>query len=685
MIKNISLRFFIIFAAFITAGVFLVYTLSNTIRLNEEANVFHNKVLVPLDRLEEHINHLYIGTLESSLGMNSGQVSERKNSLDSGKASAIFDSVSDFQQKNLGNPQLGQALDALEKEYLTFNRIRKAYLKMQHGQAFDGNKENLKNLQKLHTHYVVSYKTLLSAVRNLKQRFRTIFQNRIAEERKRLHDTFYVSMVVAGSTLLLLTFLLFEVNSINQKLKNYLEEREEIQTKLARANDELSKYSEKLEIEVKKRTAEALEHLLQNPLTKLPNRFSFIQKLGKASHASVAIFNIDRFQSYNDLFGAEVGDKIIKDYAAYLRQTIPYIYPIYHLQGDEFAVLELDRKASGTFLSVIKQAAKLAKEFHFTDSNGDFVLQISIGVAIDQRKPLIKADMALKHAKHSNESLVIYDSNLIKPHRYLENITMTKELTAALHEDRIVPYYQAIADVRSGIVVKYEALARLIDTKGNVHSPFEFIPLAKQIRLYPEITRMIFKQAMNAVETEGIHVSVNLSADDIHHQPTRDYIIDRLALSKKSDHITFELLESEETKNYEDIRLFIEKVKHFGVKIAIDDFGSGYSNFAKILKLKVDYLKIDGSFIKKIDTDEDAREFVDIIRRLASNYDIKTVAEFVSSEKIYETVKEMGIDYAQGYYISEPRPLPQILPHTADTVTDEGVADKPEEELRFDI
>ena len=664
MVKNISLRFLVVFVAFLTASLLSVLTLQRMMRLGEETEAFHQNVTIPLAKAERIVERLQVDTLLRNAPTLAHPPDAAGKSLksDTNAFPALLENVEASLRSLLGNDTYAGAIASLHHEFDTFLQKRNFYLeRIEHLARKPKNEVLRQAIQKARLSYFIAYTNLTQSLDNLKESAMEAFRLHIQEERERAKDIFFIAMVVAAATLILLTLLLLEVNTINRNLKEYLEEREEIQEKLAKANKELAHYSEELENEVKKRTEEALEHLLKNPLTKLPNRISFMEKLQNVTHASVAIFNIDRFQTYNDLFGAEVGDRIIKSYASYLRHTIPYVYPIYHLQGDEFAVMETSRKSAETFLAMIRQAAKIASEFHYTDTNGDFVLQISIGVAIDQRKPLIKADMALKHAKNSNESLVVYDSDLIQPHRYLENVTMTKELALAIKEERIVPYYQAISRTDDGSVVKYETLARLIDSKGEIRPPIQFIPLAKQIRLYPEITKVIFKKAMDAVEAHDIHVSINLSADDIHHQPTRDYIIDRLALSKRSDHVTFELLESEETKNYEDIRLFIEKVKHYGVKVAIDDFGSGYSNFAKILKLKVDYLKIDGSFIRRVDTDSEAREFVEIMHQLAANYGIETVAEFVANESIYRTVREIGIDYVQGYHIDEPRPLESLL------------------------
>lgn len=633
MTRNMTIRFLGVFIVFFIAGIFLILSLKEAMELQDVRRNFDTNVLIPTDDLASTLHKTFaLKTFAAS--PEEGEKSSVHETL------ALLDRVCSYNENVLKIYRIERACERLRQKFEALPNMPATLDPERLGKEYEALHRKIVDLRKV---YIES------------------FENYIDERKKTLQATFYVSFFLAATTLTMLFLLLLEVNSLNRKLKLYLEEREDFQKKLAEANEELARYSEELETEVKKRTEEALEHLKKNPLTKLPNRLSFVEKISTSETASVAIFNIDRFQSYNDLFGSDVGDKIIKDYAAYLRQIIPYIYEIYHLQGDEFAIVEQNEKSSGTFLSMITQASKFAREFHFNDTNGEFILQISIGVAIDQKQPLVKADMALKHAKHSNESMVLYSDDLIKPHRYLENIMMTKELTSALKERRIVPWFQAIADTRTREVVKYEVLARLVGKDGKIYSPYQFIPLAKQIRLYSEITKIIFTKAMDTIERHGLHLSINLSADDIHHRPTRDFIIDRLAMSSYSDHVTFELLESEETENYEEIAAFIERIKRFGVKIAIDDFGSGYSNFARILKLKVDNLKIDGSFIKNIDKNPDSREFVEIIHNLAKNYNIETVAEFVSDESIYDTVRAIGITNIQGYYLHQPQPLEEIL------------------------
>ncbi|BBG66331.1 diguanylate cyclase/phosphodiesterase (GGDEF & EAL domains) with PAS/PAC sensor [Hydrogenimonas sp.] len=676
MIKHISLRFLIIFIAFVVAGLFSVNSLSRSMDLNREVERFNREILENIDSLSLLLAKLHNEALLSLPPYQKKVRPISQNGKNLISAETFFNALEHFSFSGSKHQNLLKHLHTLKMDWKGYLDIRKVLLKS----LKSGKEESLKRVL---PPYMIAYGNLSHNISDLKHHYIREFGRYVEDLRDQAMNSFYIGLVIAVSTLILLFFLLMEVNTINRKLQSYLEEKELFQKKLANANKALTQYSEALEDEVKKRTDEALEHLMKNPLTKLHNRLSFVKRLEKNSRASVAIFNIDRFQSYNDLFGAKVGDRIIQEYAAYLRQTIPYLYEIYHLQGDEFAIIEPDKKASSTFLAMVKRVAELAREFHYTDENGSFILQASIGVCIDEEQPLTKADMALKKAKNSSESLVVYSENIIKKQRYLENITMTKVLSKAIKDDRIVPYYQPIFDARTGKVFKYEVLARLVDENGLVIPPAHFITLAKQIKLYSELTKIIFDKAMESIEEHGLHLSINLSADDIHHRPTRDYIMDRIAMSAFSNHVTFELLESEETTNYDDLSAFIQRVKQYGVKIAIDDFGSGYSNFAKILKLKVDYIKIDGSFIKKIDTDADSKEFAEIIHKLANSYNMKTVAEFVADESIYNTVREIGIDFVQGYHFGKPIPLSEIV--KPDEIAEAERPDNSETERRNEV
>ena len=170
----------------------------------------------------------------------------------------------------------------------------------------------------------------------------------------------------------------------------------------------------------------------------------------------------------------------------------------------------------------------------------------------------------------------------------------------------------------------------------------------------------MFYKILETISNERISISINLSVEDMNNKDIVKMIINALSSFEYNRLITFEILETEALNNYGDVQLFIDSVRSYGAKVAIDDFGSGYSNFAHILNMQVDYIKIDASLISNVDTDKNSRLMVETIVKLAKQLGIETVAEFVSTEEIYLTVKELGVDWGQGYWLGKPVSLDEM-------------------------
>ena len=170
----------------------------------------------------------------------------------------------------------------------------------------------------------------------------------------------------------------------------------------------------------------------------------------------------------------------------------------------------------------------------------------------------------------------------------------------------------------------------------------------------------MFHKILETIKVRKVAISINLSVEDINNSDIVNMIITTLSTFEYNHLITFEILETEAMKNYSDVQVFIDSVRSYGAKVAIDDFGSGYSNFSHILNMHVDYIKIDASLISNVDTNRNSRLMVETIVKLAQQLEIETVAEFVSTQEIYETVKELGVDWAQGYWLGKPISLEDL-------------------------
>jgi len=408
------------------------------------------------------------------------------------------------------------------------------------------------------------------------------------------------------------------------------------------------------EKELLKRREELMHIENIDSLTLLPNRRKLIEIIELCEAPALAILNIDSFKEINDFYGHTAGDMVLLEIAKKLFSIgIKDGYEIYKLSADEYAVFK-ESACKGEFSDYIDNLIERMEAESFYYDENEISVSFAAGIAIGKTALLAKADMALKEAKRSKKNFVIYEESLKVMEIYSNNLTWSKKLRTAIKEDRIVPYFQPIVDNRTMEIVKYECLARMIDGVGNSIAPQFFLDISKKNRLYPRITKKMLDMAFAVFADKEYEFSVNLCVEDMLDHSTSSYIYSKLEEYKDRTKVAFEILESERIEEYGEVKAFISKVKELGAKISIDDFGSGYSNFEHILRLNVDYIKIDSSMIKHIDTDRNSQIIVDTIVGFAKKLGIKTIAEFVHSESVFEKVRELGVDMSQGYYFSAP-------------------------------
>jgi len=235
---------------------------------------------------------------------------------------------------------------------------------------------------------------------------------------------------------------------------------------------------------------------------------------------------------------------------------------------------------------------------------------------------------------------------------YKNDVKWTKIIENAITLNKVTVYYQPVVNFNEKIV-KYEALMRIIDG-DEVYSPILFLDIAKKVKFYPQLTKIVIQKVFQKARETSMSININLSIEDVVNMEIIKFIQDELSEKEIAHLITFELLESESIIDYEKVIGFIESVKELGCKIAIDDFGSGYSNFAYLLKFKPDYIKIDGSLIKNIHVDKNSYLITKTINDFAHSLGMKTVAEFVHCEAVLKLLQAMEVDEYQGFYFSEP-------------------------------
>ncbi len=418
-----------------------------------------------------------------------------------------------------------------------------------------------------------------------------------------------------------------------------------------------SRLNESLKSEVQEKTKELQTMLSTHALTKLPNRYQLLKTLEQnGSSAHLALLNIDDFKEINEFYGHKMGDELLIALAESMQRNCPEGMTLYKMPADEYAIFIAEPIAHSAFVKHMKEIVQRLGSETFIIDEIWLNVAFSCGVSFDEKELLIKADIALQKAKNDKRTLVVYSKdidNAEKIDRNLQGITILKR---AIANDTIVPYFQPIYNLQTDKIEKYETLVRVIDQDGTVLSPHLFLEVAQRSKLYPHITRTMIEKSFAMFAESSYAFSINLSMRDIKNAKTVAYIREQLSAFEACDRVVFEILESDKVENYSELKAFIEMVKEYGVKIAIDDFGSGYSNFSHIMELNVDFLKIDASLIKNVTTSANSNTVVQGIVDFSKRLGLKTIAEYVESEVIMDALRSMEVDYAQGYYIGKPSP-----------------------------
>ena len=300
----------------------------------------------------------------------------------------------------------------------------------------------------------------------------------------------------------------------------------------------------------------------------------------------------------------------------------------------------------------------VSNDFKLNNKNMLINIDITIGCAKSSDEQInIYAEKALYNAKEEYLHYMYYDSFLYKNEFLNENILNT--INYSIENNLVEPYFQAIMDNTNDKIIKYEALMRIFDKNGSIVMPNVFIYKSKKYRLYNKLMELLFNKIIVYILMYKIHVSINLDYIDIINPHIKKNLLSKIKNNNIGSYLTFEILESERISNFNVVNDFINEAKKYNVKIAIDDFGTGFSNYENILNLDIDYIKIDGSLIKRIDEDI----YFNLIKSIvlfSKQQNIKVVAEFVSDLKIFRYVKNIGIDYSQGYYIGKPMNIKEL-------------------------
>ena len=403
-----------------------------------------------------------------------------------------------------------------------------------------------------------------------------------------------------------------------------------------------------------------------DPLTGLPNRFAYerdrqSRQEGGDNEGTLLLLNIDRFRAVNDFYGNAAGDALLSQLGERLLSATANdpALTLYRLGGDDFCILARpDARDVGTLPFRLLEDAE-GQHYRFEEH----ALPLSLSIGIAREHPMReKADMALRHIKRRRGKVLEYHPDLGIEERVRGNLQLMRLLRRVIERDAVIPHFQPIfnnhANGDAPTVAYYECLMRVADESGGLLYPNTFLPIAQEGRLYGQLTRLMIDKCFARFSGNQTRFSLNLSVDDILDPETTDHLFAKLrAHPGIGERLTLEILESEAISDYEEIHRFAERAREQGCRIAIDDFGAGYSSLAHVLNLRIDNLKIDGSLIKELDSDPNAWALVAAIVDFAKEVGIPAVtAEYVHNQAVHDHVVALGIHYSQGFHLGKPGP-----------------------------
>ncbi len=401
--------------------------------------------------------------------------------------------------------------------------------------------------------------------------------------------------------------------------------------------------------------------LFIDPLTGIGNRVKLLHDIESAENAGVAFYNMSNFSEVNRFYSHSEGDRILKSIARELLRESALIYKThkitcstYRVYADTFAIMIDDQPVhmfSNFAISIFSILSTVSLSIHNDISD----IKFRMGAALRGKESYVYADISLDIAKRSRSGYYIYSeqnsTNIVTPDA---NIRMLNIIKTAIQADLIFPVFQPIVDISSGIPTKYECLIRMKDESGNLLSPGDFINISKKTGWYQQLTIRLINKAFSYFQSIDYDFSINLTIEDLTNNKTMKHLLTLANSTGISQRLIIEIVESEEFNAYDGSLSIIEELHKNKIRIAIDDFGSGYSNFDYLIKMNPSYIKIDSTITTKLLSDDRATKLVRSIVSFAKESGIKTIAEHIDSPLLLEKVRELEIDFGQGWYLGKP-------------------------------
>jgi diguanylate cyclase (GGDEF)-like protein/PAS domain S-box-containing protein len=406
-----------------------------------------------------------------------------------------------------------------------------------------------------------------------------------------------------------------------------------------------------------------------DPLTGLHNRQYLLEKLQRVlkiknlAKGALLFVDLDNFKIVNDSLGHAAGDRLLTTLSSKLKHSLREEDILARIGGDEFALL-LEEATPEEAQGVAERLVELIGAFRYSEEGVTFTIGSSVGMAyietnMEAEELLSRADRACYVSKaRGGNRIEVYQPGQDELQLMAEEASWTTRIKDALREQGFCLWFQPVVQVATQHIDHYEVLLRMQGSQGELILPGAFIPSAERFGFMSQIDYWVVQAAVQRLAAHPkLHLAVNLSGKSLSDPALKDFIsLNLRQQSVEPNRLSFEITETAAVVNFEHARVFIQDLKNLGCKFALDDFGVGFSSFTYLRELPADHIKIDGSFVRNLDQDPINQALVRSIHEMARALDKKTIAEFVENEAILHILQEIGVDYAQGYYLGRPIP-----------------------------
>jgi diguanylate cyclase (GGDEF)-like protein/PAS domain S-box-containing protein len=435
------------------------------------------------------------------------------------------------------------------------------------------------------------------------------------------------------------------------------------------------------DITERKRSEALLRELAdRDGLTGLLNRRKFEERLAQevalvdryGGDAAMLLVDIDSLKDVNDTLGHACGDEMIKNVGAVIASRVRTTDHVARVGGDEFAVL-LPRTTEAAARAVADDLLATIRTQDLVLSGHHLRPSVSIGVAafeagaVASDDVMVAADLGLYEAKDAGRNQVgVFKPPLIAAPQSRERVSWSKRIRAGLDEGLLIPYRQPIMNLGDGSINRYELLVRLLDEHGQPTLPRAFLPTAERTGAVRDIDRRMVSYAIELIVAaelthESVVYEVNISARSLGDPdllPMISHALVESAIDPSS--LVFEITETAAIANMEHVRRFASTLRDFGCSFALDDFGAGFASFYYLKHVPLDWLKIDGDFVRDLPRNATDQLVVRHIAEMAHSLKLRTIAEFVEDARTLEMLTDYGVDCAQGHFVGTPEPIPHL-------------------------